>query len=423
MAVRAMKAPRVELVCVGSELLMGKVNTHPAALARELEPAGLGIDRETVVADNARDMADAFAQAWRRADIVLCTGGLGPTFDDITRDVWARVLRRPLRLVPSLLQDIQEKFQRRGLRPPPENRRQAFVLSGARPLSNLFGTAPGQVLAAGKKTLALLPGPAREMLPMVRRDLVPFLQRVYPGLFRRTEVYRIFGIPESVVDHRLRPIVARERKRGRVSVTWGILAHGFVVDIKVTVAAPAPAALESRLRALDSVVRRAFGRDIYGFGEETLQEVVGRELARRGLSLSLAESCTGGLLAQKITAVSGSSAYFVQGFVTYANGSKTRLLGVKAATLRKFGAVSRSCALEMARGCRKRSGTDFALAVTGIAGPSGGTPERPVGLVFLALASRSQVQCVQKRFFGDRDQIRERAALAALDLLRRDLIR
>ncbi len=417
-----MKTPRVELICVGSELLMGKVNTHAAALAPRLERLGLALRRETTVGDDPDEMVRAFREAWRRSDAVLCAGGLGPTFDDITREAWSKALRRPLRYVPSLARGIAAKFRARGLRMPPDNRRQAYLLSGARVLDNPNGTAPGQVLETGGKVLGLFPGPGRELFPLFDGDFSAILRRKFPGVARQTKIWRIYGIPESAVDEKLRPIVASEKSRDPVRVVWGILAQSFIIDIKATVSAPSFDEVENRLRRIELKIRRRFGRAVYGEGQETLEEAVGRLLRRRKETLAAAESCTGGLLAEKITRVPGSSDYFLQGVVTYSNESKRRVLGVKPATLARRGAVSRECAVEMARGARRRSGADWAVSVTGIAGPGGGGEKKPVGLVYIALSHRGRTSCREHLFFGDRQRIRERAALEALEALRLRLL-
>ncbi len=406
---------------MGSELLSGKVNTHAAAVAGRLAEVGLALSREVTVGDDPAEMEKVFRESWRRAQVVLCTGGLGPTFDDLTRDVWAKVTHRPLRFQKPLMDDIRNKFRRRRWPMPKENRRQTYVLAGAAVMQNPYGTAPGQVLVAGGKVLALFPGPAREFFPMMEGKFLPFLRTRLPPRTRKTKIYRLFNFSESAVDERLDGLRRRSRAPGKIEVTWGILAQRFIIDVKVTVAGPAPAAVESALARIHSAVLAEFGGDVYGFGEETLQECVGRDLRRRKETVSTAESCTGGLVAEKLTRVPGSSDYFMQGSVTYSNRSKRRLLGVRQETLRRHGAVSAECAREMAAGCRRRAGTDWALALTGVAGPSGGTPQKPVGLVYIALAGKRGVSVTEHRFSGTREDIRERSALTALDRLRRAL--
>lgn len=416
-----MKTPRIELICVGSELLMGKVNTHGAYLSQVLESLGLVLRRETTVSDDLTDMREAFSEVWRRADVVLCSGGLGPTFDDLTRDAWAKVLKRSLVFNSGIARGIEAKFRRRSLKMPPENKRQAYVLRGAQVLENHHGTAPGQLLEAGHKILVLLPGPGRELIPMVEGSLTAFLERRFPGRERETRVYRIFGMPESAVDEKMRPLVRSEKSRGGVQVTWGILAHNFIVDMKVTASASRTSLVKARLDSLEKRLLRIFPEDIYGRGQETVEQVVGRLLVARGATVAVAESCTGGLLAEKLTRVPGISAHFERGYITYSNKAKQKDLGVKAATLARDGAVSPACAFEMAVGCRRRSGARYALAVTGIAGPDGGSPQKPVGLVYIALAGPDGVRGEERIFPGDRQQVRERAALTALDMLRRRL--
>lgn len=411
--------PRVELICVGSELLMGKLNTHGAFLSSLLEDRGVPLARETTVSDDPADMADAFAAAWRRSEVVLSVGGLGPTFDDLTRDVWARVLRRPLRFRAGLLKTIRALFRRRGLSMPPANRRQAYLLRGAVALPNEAGTAPGQRLDIGDKTLFLFPGPGAELKPMVARDLVPFLRGRRKGA-RRTRVWRLVGRPESAVDQRLRTLLAdRSDLRG---TTWGILAHDGVVDVKITAADDSAARVDAVLSRWDGVMRSEFGVDLFGEGTQTLAEVLEARLAARGETLAVAESCTGGLVAKQLTDVPGSSRVFWGGVVAYDNRAKETLLGVPSAMLARSGAVSAAVARAMATGLRGRAGVHHALSITGVAGPAGGSKGKPVGLVFAAWASRDGVRHWKKLFLGNRGEIRERASRWLLDALRREII-
>jgi nicotinamide-nucleotide amidase len=404
---------RIELVCVGSELLSGKVSTHGASLGRLLEDAGLALARETTVGDDREEMRRAFAEAWKRSDAVVCSGGLGPTFDDITRDVWSALLRRPLRFRRDIFLDIRAKFRRRGLRMPAENRRQAFVLSGAEALPNPHGTAPGQLLAAGGKLLALLPGPHAELFPMLERAVLPRLLR-RSGPLRKSAAWKLSGVAESVADEKLDRVRARHRR----GVVWGILAERSVITVKASAEGPGAA---ERIAAIGKDVRRVFGRLVMGGRDDTLESAVARRLRERRQTLAAAESCTGGLLAEKLTRLAGSSDYFLQGAVTYSNESKVRLLGVKRSTLKRRGAVSAECAREMARGCRTRSGADWAVSVTGIAGPGGAVPGKPVGTVFFGLAGPRGVSVKKRWFAGERAAVRERSAQFALDWLRKEL--
>lgn len=407
------------MICVGSELLMGKLNTHGAYLSSLLEDLGVPLARETTVSDDPVDMADAFAAAWRRSDVVLSVGGLGPTFDDVTRDVWARVLRRPLGFRPALLRVVRDRFRRRGLPMPPANRRQAYLLGGAVALPNDVGTAPGQRLDLGRKTLFLFPGPGAELKPMVARDLVPFLRGRGKGA-RRTRVWRLIGRPESAVDQRLRALLKDRPVLG--GTTWGILAHDGVVDVKITAGAESASRVDAVLSRWDAVLRGEFGADIFGEGAQTLAEALEARLAARGETLAVAESCTGGLVAKQLTDVPGSSRVFWGGVVAYDNRAKGKLLGVPSTALARSGAVSAAVARAMADGLRRRAGVHHALSITGVAGPSGGSKEKPVGLVHAAWASRDSVRHWRKLFLGNRTEIRERAARWLLDALRRELI-
>lgn len=413
---RHTRGPRIELVCVGTELLMGKLNTHGAYFSSLLEDLGLPLVRETTVSDDPSEMETLFRETWNRADVVLVTGGLGPTFDDLTRDVWAKVCERKLVFRGDLLASIAERFRRRGTPMPPANRRQAWVLRGARILENVNGTAPGQLLEVKGKMLVLLPGPGREMKPMMERDVAPTLQARFSRGIRRTKVWRFFGLPESAIDQRLRRILT-----SKGGLSWGIIAQEGVVDVKMTVTGPRPERVEKTLSEWNARMRRLFGKAIFGNAGDTLESVVGQRLRLGRKTLAVAESCTGGALAQKITSVPGSSDYFWGGAVSYANTAKVRILGVKKETLRRFGAVSKQTAREMAETLRRKAGTDFALSITGVAGPGGGTLKKPVGRIYIGLAGPTKTQVWEKNLTGDRTLIRAQTTLWALDFLRREL--
>jgi nicotinamide-nucleotide amidase len=412
-----MKKARVELVCVGTELLMGKLNTHGAYFSSQLEDLGMSLMRETTVGDHPVEMKKVFRDVWQRADVVLVTGGLGPTFDDLTRDVWALVCGRKLKFHPKIRAVIQERFRRRGLSMPPANRRQAYVLEGARVLENLEGTAPGQLVHDGRKTLVLLPGPGREMKPMVERDLIPFLRFRYVKGFRKTRVWRLFGLAESVVDQSVRKKFSKKE-----GFTWGILAHEGIVDLKLTVEGRSEKEVESTLIRWDGRMGQLFGPALFGEGVETLASIVGGLLRKNGKMLATAESCTGGRVAQLLTSIPGSSQFFWGGVVSYANTAKERLLGVKKKTLFAEGAVSEKMAREMAERLRVMASTDFALSVTGIAGPGGGTDSKPVGRVYIGLSTPTATWVWEKNIVGGRSFIQHQSALWALDYLRRELL-
>jgi nicotinamide-nucleotide amidase len=385
-----------------------------------LGKAGLSIAREHTVGDDPRLMRETFQEAYDRSDLVICAGGLGPTFDDLTRDVWSKVLRAPLKLQPALLRDIEEKFKARGIRMPPMNRRQAQVLKNAIVIPNPNGTAPGQWWRGKNKMVALLPGPARELYPMLENFLMPRLKNISKSVLTQ-KTFLIFGVPESRIDEVIRPWVARNAKINGCPITHGILASQSIISVKFTVQGKDRRHVDAAVGKLTADLRKIL-RDLpFGEDGDTLEGVIGKRLVERRETLAVAESCTGGLLSKIITDHAGASDFFVEGDVTYHNRSKMKRLGVKAKTLEKFGAVSRETASEMAAGLRKSAGADHALSITGIAGPTGGTVEKPVGLVYIGYAGPRRSLVKEFRFTGDRAWIRHRSALMALDLLRREI--
>ena len=411
---------RIELICIGTELLRGKVNTHGAYISTKLIETGLVLDRETTVGDDLAYMERAFRSALERSDVVLNTGGLGPTFDDLTREGWSNVLNVPLQRRPAIVRWLKARFKKRGLTMPPQNVRQADVLAGARVIPNRVGTAPGQILRHGEKLIVLLPGPPSEMVPMMEGAVLPLLRRIAKPLPYGSFTLHTFGRPESLIDQKIRPIIARRRPlRRKEWLNFCILAHARRVDVKAEARAPSSARLKKILDGVKQELTQRIGPDVYGQDDETLESVVGKLLLRRRLTLALAESCTGGLLGAMVTRVPGSSAYFTSGVVAYSNKAKQKFLGVSTETLKKYGAVSGQTAVEMAEGARRMG--DVGLSITGVAGPGGGSRKKPVGLVFIGLAGLGRPFARQFFFHGPREAVRERAAMTALDLLRREL--
>lgn len=416
-----MKTPRVELICIGTELLTSKINTHTTTIGDKLAEAGLLIAREHTLPDDPVFMAETFAEAWRRSDVVISCGGLGPTFDDLTRDIWARAIKKKLVFQKRLLDEIREKFNRRGLKMPPENRRQAYVFEGADVIPNVNGTAPGQFLNTGNKLLFLLPGPAREMIPMLNEFVLPQLKTHLPERHLVHKAFHFAGIPESTLDDDVRPLVKKYSSMGDCRITHGILASQAVVTVKFFVEGEtwdsAQAAAEKFEKKFLPVLRnRFFGRD-----QETLPKVLGRWFQHHHKTLAVAESCTGGLISKLITDEPGSSTYFIEGLATYSNRSKMQRLNVRARTLQRYGAVSAEVARDMARNLRLLTNVDYAISVTGVAGPGGGTLEKPVGLIFIGCATPRGGVVEHFHFSGERTAIRQRAAVMALELLRRNL--
>lgn len=405
-----------ETVFVGTELLLGEIlNTNAQYISQRL--AELGVDQyfQVTVGDNAERLAGVLRQALSRSDVVITSGGLGPTQDDLTREAAAAVAGRPLELDAGYLQDLQEWFRRRtGREMPANNARQALVPRGARMMPNPVGTAPGLIVPVGEKALLLLPGPPHEFKQMLHDHVIPFLtERMGAGrlqLFSRT--LRLCGTGESAVEQAILDLI-----QGQTDPSLAPYAKVGEVHLRLATKAESAAAAAARFAPLEDEIRRRLGTYIFGTDDTTLEQAVGARLRERGWTLALAESCTGGLVAKRITDVPGSSAYFLAGYVTYSNGAKTDLLGVSPQTLQAHGAVSAETVKAMAAGAVQRSGATVAVAVSGIAGPGGGTPERPVGTVWIGLSGPGMTKARQFQFRGSRSVIREWAAQQALAYL------
>lgn len=407
-----------EIIAIGSELLSpNKSDTNSLWLTDQLNRIGIDVKLKTIVGDDDARLEEVVKDAVKRSRVVIATGGLGPTEDDITRKVVARALGRRLSLDEKLLEEIRTKFQRFGVTMPERNSRQAMVIDGAEVLANPNGSAPGLYLEQGSCAVALLPGPPREMKPMFENNVKPRLEKIAGDVRFATRLMRVTGMGESAVDEKISPIYTQFDNPQTT-----ILFNSSEVEIHLRAHGRTEGDAEALLDYLSLKIEEALGNSVFSFRGETMEEVVGRRLAMTEFTLAVAESCTGGLIAQRLTSVPGSSKYFIEGLVTYSNASKTRLLGVDKKLIKEFGAVSQQVARDMARGVRHKAKTDFGLAVTGIAGPDGGTEEKPVGLVYIALADDAHTEHKKLTLPGDRELIRWRASQAALDMLRRRLI-
>ncbi len=414
---------RIEIVCFGSELLLDKVNTNSNAIAQKLESLGFEVRQVVTVGDDPADVTQALRESLRRSDAVLTCGGLGPTFDDLTRDCASKVVNRPLIYSRSIHDRIAARFRSVHLAMPAENKNQAYLVQGAKEIPNAFGTAPGQIIEWKGKSLILLPGPAKECLPMMDQAVLPYFRRRFKAQISKRLMLHVYGHPESAIDELIQPVVAKMWKEKGAAAVFGILAHRSIIDVKATVRGKNRAAVEKMVRQIKSELQWILGEKVYGEDDDTLESVAGGLLKARRQTLATAESCTGGRIANKITDIAGSSSYFMEGAVTYSNASKMRILGVRKATLGKFGAVSEECAEEMARGIRERAKADWGLSVTGIAGPDGGSQAKPIGTVYFGIASKLGVKTVRKNFFGTRTEIKEKSALFALNFLRLELLK
>ena len=414
---------RAVIVAVGSELLTPyKTDTNSLFITDRLNGVGVEVVRKLVVGDDPRGLASALHYATTEADIVIVTGGLGPTADDVTRDVVADLLGVPLDESADIVAAIRARFEARGLEMPEINRRQAAVPRGAEVLPNPAGTAPGLWLTAGGCRLVLLPGPPRELRPMFDRLVSDRLVSTTGGRRVQRRTIRTTGRTESHIDELVRPIYGPLAAR-QPPVETTILASLGQIDLHLSTIGADPASGDRVLDAAVAELAGVLGSCVVSVDGRSLPQVVGELLRSRGARVAVAESCTGGLIASRLTDVPGSSAYFHAGWVLYSNEAKVAL-GVAPALIEADGAVSETVAEAMAEASRAAAGVDFGLAVTGIAGPGGAIPEKPVGTVCLALAGGGAATRVRRiRLPGDRERVKFQASQAALDLLRRALLR
>jgi len=409
---------KAEIIAVGSELLTpDHIDTNSLFLTRGLEASGFEVHLKTIVGDSAPDMEAVFRAALGRSQVIISSGGLGPTEDDITRTVVARVLGRPIRTDPDIVAAIRERFASRGYAMPRINERQAEVIEGAEILDNPRGTAPGLWLEAGDSVLALLPGPPREIEPMFESRVLPRLEALGGGRRVAERSFHVVGLTESDVDARVAPVYTRYQPK--VSTTI-LSAPGHISLRTWQWLAPGQGAAE--LEDLAGQIHGILGDAVFTTTREPLEQVVGGLLRESGRTIAVAESCTAGLLGWRLTRMPGSSAYFRGGVLCYANEAKVDLCGVPGAVLETHGAVSAETAEALAAGVRARFASTIGVSVTGIAGPDGGSEEKPVGLVYVGLADGTRTRHARRILPGDRELVRERAAFMALAALRRFLL-
>ena len=405
---------RVELINTGSELMLGfTVNTHLSYIGCQLAGIGLRLDRQITVADNRAEMRAAIEEALRRSDVLIITGGLGPTSDDFTRDVVAELLGRKLARDKAVASHITERIRKRQIGLPESIYVQALVPVGAQVLPNRNGTAPGLAIDEGGKLVLLLPGPPRELKPMFEEYVLPVLEKHFGTQVRfDCRSFKVVGLAESIVEKKVAPVLA-----DLPDLELGYSAKMGEVEVRII------SHLKSTADEAEKRIRTALADNIYGAGDARLEEVVVKMLTDAHQTIAVAESCTGGTIANRITNVSGSSEVFINGCVTYSNESKTRLLGVSEEDLAEHGAVSEEVAREMAEGVRTRSRADFGISTTGIAGPTGGTADKPVGLVYIGFAT-SKGTTVQRHILAlDRETFKFYVAQHALDAVRRELLK
>ena len=415
-----------EIIAVGSEMLTPhRQDTNSLYLTAGLNDLGVEVAFKTIIGDSREHLTNAARIALQRADIVIFSGGLGPTEDDLTREAAADALGLSLRRDAATIASLKKRFAERGIPMPPNNEKQADVLDGAQLLANRNGSAPGQFLetsVAGKpRMVVLLPGPPKELKPLFDEECRPLLSRSLPANYLARSVVRMALIPESLVDARTSPIY-----KSFPDVETTILAHSGEIQLHFACVKPSRGEAESRLAELVTLIRKEMGDDVFSLGKESLEETVLRTLSERSRTVATAESCTGGLIAQRFTSVPGSSLAFLGGVVTYRDDLKCNFADVPHDLIESHGAVSEPVARALAEGIRMRSGAAFGISATGLAGPGGGQPgpdaDKPVGLVYIGLASEHGTQVKQLNLNGDRERIRWWASQHALELLRRTLL-
>jgi len=406
-----------EIIAVGSELLTPhRLDTNSLYLTEKLNSIGIEVRFKTVVGDVPDHLTAAFNAALARSALIILIGGLGPTEDDINRQVVSEVLHRPLKEVPEILERITARYARTGRKMPENNARQALIPEGAEWLENKNGTAPGIWIEHDHKIVVMLPGPPRELEALFDAQCLPRLQRLVSGDQIRTRVLKVTGLPESEVDERIAPLY----KPYQNPVTT-ILSTSGAIEVHLRAHAPSAAEAEGLLTELSEKIELALGEHVFSTRGETIEEVVGMYLVMKQKTLATAESCSGGLLSERLTRVPGSSDFFLGGAVCYSNELKTKFAGVPPSLLEEHGAVSRPVAQALAEGIRRRTGASIGIGITGIAGPSGGTPQKPVGLVFIGLADERGTEVREFRFPGDRERVRLLSSQFALEMLRRRL--
>jgi nicotinamide-nucleotide amidase len=411
-----------EIIAIGSELLTPfRQDTNSLYLTEKLNALGVEVIFKTIVGDNGEHLAASARLALSRADVIVFSGGLGPTEDDLTRESVAAALGLSIRRDSDLLAHLERRFAERGYTLTSNNLKQADVIVGATALANPQGTAPGQWISGKyegrERIVILLPGPPHEMKAVFEQHCIERLRAKLPKRIIATRVLKITGLGESACDARVAPIYKRY-----IDVQTTILAGAGEIQLHLTTHAPFLHSAQVTLDELVGEIEQELGDLVFSDNGDALEQIAGYYLQMRGATLAVAESCTGGLVAERITSVSGSSRYFLGGAVVYSNQLKTALADVPAELLAAHGAVSSQVAVALAEGIRKRCGATLGLGVTGVAGPNGGTSEKPVGLVFHALASEQGTEVMERKFPGDRERVRRFASQHALDMVRRKLM-
>lgn len=407
---------RCEILAVGTEILLGDiVNTNAQYISKRLSEEGIFVYHQSVIGDNPERLKQAYELAFSRADLVITTGGLGPTKDDLTKEIAFEYFGMRSVCHEESLNQIKEYFEKINKPLGKTNEKQAYFPEEAIVLKNNNGTAPGCILEEAGKVLVMLPGPPREMKAMFEESVIPYLRK-YSKEILVSKILRVIGVGESAAAELIGDLIDNENP------TVAPYAKEGEMIFRITARAESEEVANKLIAPVEAEIRSILGDNIYGEGETTLEDVLGSILVGKGLTIATAESCTGGMVAARLINYPGISASILEGAVTYSNEAKIRRLGVKKETLNSFGAVSEETAIEMAKGIASTSGADIGIATTGIAGPGGGTEEKPVGLVYIAVYYNNEVEVRKLNLSGNRQRVRERAATAVIDMVRRKLL-
>lgn len=409
---------KAEIITVGTEILLGDiVNTNSQFLAKELASIGVEVYYQETVGDNETRLLNLLEEAFKRSDIVITTGGLGPTNDDITKEIAAKYFNQELVFYSDIWENIKSYFEKLGLKPTENNKKQAYFPKDCIILDNPNGTAPGVILKKENKKIILLPGPPKEMIPMFNNSVKSYLQSLTDyKLISKT--LRFIGIGESELEEKLIDIINEQS-----NPTIALYAKENEVTIRITAKSKDNKKANDLIKSIEDKIKGRVGKYIYGYDNTTLEEIVAKLLVKKNMTIAVSESCTGGMVSSKLIDYPGISQSFMEGCVTYSNEAKMNRLGVKKETLDKYGAVSSETAIEMAVGIAKNLNTNIGISTTGIAGPGGETDEKPVGLVYIGIYINGDVKVKKCNFSGSRDKIRNRATNEALNLLRLELLK
>jgi len=409
---------KARIICIGNEILLGHIkNTNASYISRMLTGIGIKTAGHASIPDEADVIISSIRNALHNSDIVVVTGGLGPTVDDLTLECIGKALHKKSSFNKKVASHIKLHFKKRKLKMPENNLRQALIPEGAKFILNNIGTAPGLIIPERGRVLIALPGVPFELYPMFEKTVLPYLQKTLrPDKIIKSRIIKITGLPESKVNEKILDIL-----KVKGDVQMGIYPHPEEISVKITITGQNEKDARSAIKKIEKKIKARLKNYIFGYDDERLEDVVGKALLKKKKTLSVAESCTGGLLANRITDVPGSSGYFRMGLVVYSNGSKRKLLDIPSDTIKKHGAVSKKVANLMAKNVRGLAGTDIGIAITGIAGPGGATKKKPVGFVYIALSTKEKTICRNFRFLGQRDIIKYKTTQAALNLLRLEI--